>query len=115
LQGDYKVIGARTHEGASLSLEVPLSVPAHLRGAVREVHNLKSEEQRKGHASALMRKVCAEADRAGKVLMLMVNQEQNEGLVKFYNRFGFKATKDGYETPIVMVRAPEKPLVVAHG
>lgn len=111
------MIGIRTHEGASVELVKPMSLPAHMRGRVREVFDLKSEEQRKGHASALMRKVCAEADSESRVLMLMVNKDDgNEALVKFYQRFGFRPTKDGYEPPIVMLRPPEKRLIeVAHG
>lgn len=111
------MIGIRTHEGASVEIVTPMSLPAHMRGHVREVFDLKSEEQRKGHASALMRKVCAEADIETMALMLMVNVEDTaETLVKFYQRFGFKATKDGYEIPIVMIRPPEKRLIeVAHG
>lgn len=101
--------GPRTHKGASLRLVKP-QLPAEASDAVRdtvlEVAAVKSANERKGHATALMYQVCAEADRNAKVLMLMVTEEA-EKLVKWYQRFGFKPTKDALDTPVVMVRAPE--------
>ena len=106
--------GLRKHKQASLRIVEPMGLPDHLRSNVRELASLKSENQRKGHASALMHQVCAEADMAAKTLMLLVDQPEgtepdNEQIKKFYSRFGFNVAQD---SPCLMLRLPQKPLIV---
>ena len=103
------MIGLHTHKGASLRIgkpELPPEASQTVRDTVLEVVGLQSDNPRKGHATALMYQVTAEADREAKVLMLMVT-ENAEKLVRWYQRFGFLPTKDELDTPVVMVRAPE--------
>jgi hypothetical protein len=104
--------GLRQHKSASVRIglpDLPLEASASVRQSVRELVDLKSGNQRKGHATALLHQVCDEADEGANVLMLMVSQPEeaelsNERLVKWYSRFGFKPTKDGLDSPIVMIR-----------
>ena len=101
--------GHRMHKGASLRIvapQLPEEASDTVRATVLEIAAVQSGNPRKGHATALMHQVCGEADRNAKVLMLMVT-ENAEKLVKWYQRFGFLLTKDGLDTPVVMVRAPE--------
>lgn len=118
--------GTRKHGTATLRLSFNTSVPAHLRGGLLEVsHVLTPEADRgKGYASMLMQKVCAEADEAGKVLMLMpkpFNAEpmDAEALTQWYARYGFEPIQS---SPLVMARRPGsvavakvKPLAAAMG
>jgi hypothetical protein len=108
------MIGPRTYKGASLRIVAP-QLPDEASDAVRantlEVTGVQSSNPRKGHATTLMYQVCAEADHASKVLMLMVT-ENAEKLVKWYQRFGFKPTKDALDMPVVMVRAPKPVRIV---
>jgi len=104
--------GLRTHKSASVRVglpELPEDASPAVRQAVRELIDLKSGNQRKGHATALLHQVCDEADEGSNVLMLMVSQPSdaelsNEKLVKWYGKFGFKPTKDGLDSPVVMIR-----------
>ena len=110
------MIGLHTHKGASLRIvkpQLPDEASDRVRSTVFEVVGVQSDNPRKGHATALMYQVCAEADRGAKVLMLMVT-ENAEKLVKWYQRFGFKPTKDELDTPVVMVRAPVRLRVIPH-
>ena len=95
--------GIRTHGPASLRLSYSTLVGANLRGMLRELTHLQvSEDARgQGHGSALMREVCAEADKAQTVLMLTADDTR---LADWYARFGFKLIQDG---PLLMVRANE--------
>lgn len=107
-------IGLRTFKSASLRIAAP-SLPAEASETVRqgvfEVVGVRSDTKRQGHATALLNAVCAEADQGAKVLMLMVDQPDdaamsNKQLIHFYERHGFKPTKDDFGAPVVMVRAP---------
>lgn len=95
--------GPRTYDQASLEIVLPMSIPAHLRENVREVFDLKSGDPGKGHGSELLRRVCGEADRESFVLMLKVDQDDK--LVEWYSRFGFKPASTA--SPVVMIRPPE--------
>jgi hypothetical protein len=64
-----------------------------MREGCLEVLDLSSDNPRKGHATALMRHLCLEADGSGKVLILIpkpfadgLTQDQLE---RWYERFGF--------------------------
>lgn len=119
--------GIRQHGPATLKLSHNKLVPAHIRGGVLELTHLIVPEQhrRNGYASLLMQKVCAEADEAGKVLLLMpkpydVIGMDREQLVAFYERFGFQAIQQRpvllmARQPGVAVAARVKPLAAAMG
>lgn len=88
--------GLRQHGPATLRLSFNTMVPAHLRGGLLEIsHVLTPESHRgQGYASMLLQKVCAEADEAGKVLLLNPKPYDTEPmnaeeLTDWYSRFGF--------------------------
>ena len=95
--------GIRTKGPASARLSYSTLVGANLRGMLRELTHLQvSEDARgQGHGSALMRDICAEADKARTVLMLTADSRK---LAAFYERFGFKLIQ---ADPLLMVRANE--------
>lgn len=68
---------------------------------IREVLSVFTPEpdRRKGYATALLRAVCEEADKYGKVLMLTASDE----LTPFYRKFGFKVIQG---EPVLMARRP---------
>lgn len=93
--------GARMHGPASLRLSFNTAVPAHLRGGLLEItHVVTPEEERgKGYASMLLQKVCAEADAAGKVLLLNPKpydtpQLSADELTAWYEGFGFDVIQE---------------------
>lgn len=118
--------GIRQHGPATLKLSFNTTVPANLRGGVLELSHLITPDQhrRKGYASLLLQKVCAEADEAGKVLLLMpkpydVPAMSRDELEDFYQRFGFQTIQ---QRPVLMARRPGagvtvtvKPLAYAMG
>jgi predicted GNAT family acetyltransferase len=117
--------GTREHGPATLKLGFNTSVPAHLRGGLLEVTHVHTPEgeRRKGYASLLMQKVCAEADAAGKVLMLMPKPYDDgpldvQALLDWYGGFGFEPIQT---KPVIMARRPGavavrvKPLAYAMG
>lgn len=119
--------GIRQHGPATLKLSFNAGVPAHLRGGVLELSHLLVPDQhrRQGYASLLLQKVCAEADKAGKVLLLMpraydVPAMDREQLQDFYRRFGFDVIQ---ERPVTLMARPAgaamvvttKPLAYAMG
>jgi predicted N-acetyltransferase YhbS len=71
---------------------------------LRELTELStgSEEQGKGHGSALMREVCEEADKSATVLMLIADSTK---LADWYSRFGFQLIQ---VTPRLMLRSPRQ-------
>lgn len=87
---DRKLLGLRTHESASCRLNYSMGVPKEYRDGLRELSHLYADTERKGHASALMRKVCEEADKSALVLMLVAK----EGMSGWYERFGFYPLPD---------------------
>lgn len=97
--------GIRKHKSATLEIRLPKSVPARLHENLREVFDLKAETQRMGHGTALMQRVCAEADKARFVLMLLVDQDVDR-LIEWYGRLGFQPALEGRQAPVVMIRAP---------
>lgn len=91
-------IGARFHKQASCRIAISTALPEDMRDGTRELVSLESDNPRKGHATALMHQVCAEADVGGIVLLLQpkpfgegMNEEQ---LGKFYERFGFVTVQE---------------------
>lgn len=100
--------GPRAHKQARLRIALPTGIPEDMRDRTREIVSLTSEDRGKGHAKALLRKVCTEADVGGIVLMLEakpfaegVTQEQLE---RFYAGLGFERIQD--EPAVLMARVP---------
>lgn len=97
--------GPRVHKQASLRVVIPQGVPESMRQGMREIVGVTSENPRKGHATALMHTVCAEADHTRMVLMLeakpFAEGMTQEQLETWYARFGFQKIQ---ETPVLMAR-----------
>ena len=68
------MIGTRTLGHASLKLCTPTALPDDIRGAVVELRSLHTRKDKRGqgYANALLRKVCMEADRERRFLLLHV-------------------------------------------
>ena len=86
--GDYSLLSA------SCRLAYSQQVEPHLRGGLRILTHLHSSEKCKGHAGALMARLCALADAAGITLMLEPMAEgagmNTQELTDWYSeRFGF--------------------------
>lgn len=88
------------------------ALPEHLRNHVLEVTAVQvaRKHRRRGHATALLRIVCAQADLAGKTLLLNVAPFEDamtaEQLQRWYgDRFGFAVIQ---QDPILMARAPNQ-------
>jgi GNAT superfamily N-acetyltransferase len=88
--------GTRTQGPASLRLSYCQGVPANLRGGLLEVSHVYTtpEDRGAGAASLLLQKVCAEADRAGKVLLAAPKPYDDgpldrQALIEWYSSFGF--------------------------
>lgn len=101
--------GLREFRQASLRLAVPEGLPEEMRPHVREIVSVHSGNARKGQASALLYRVCAEADRASMTLMVQVgafgaeNALSDEQLEGWYARFGFLRIQ---AAPLLMARSP---------
>lgn len=87
-------IGSRLHKQASCRIAISEALPEDMQAGTREVVSLASDNPRKGHATALMHQVCAEADVDRIVLILMPKPfgdgMTEEQLEKWYGRFGFE-------------------------
>lgn len=104
--------GLRTYGAASLQVRISMGIPAHLRQNSREITKVhtQADQQQEGHATALLRKVCAEADEAGITLILWPRPYGDEialsqaQLIRWYARtFGFRQIQ---AEPPMMARAP---------
>jgi hypothetical protein len=99
--------GIRQHKAASCRVAVPMGLPEDMRDATRELVGVQSGNPRKGHAKALLRAICSEAD-ADWVTLLLHVEPFNDGmdidrLKKFYAGCGFvEIQKD----PCLMARSP---------
>ena len=86
-------IGLRIHKSASLRVAVPESLPEHMQPHMRELVSVASDERGRGHASALMHRICQEADDACVTLLVQVKAfaegMTDEQLQRFYSKFGF--------------------------
>ena len=98
-------IGRREIGSASCKIVEASGVPEHMQPMMREVLDLTSTNPRKGHATALMTRICAEADRTRTTLLLTAHAFQDgmtdEQLAKWYERFGFIKIQD---QPVIMAR-----------
>lgn len=101
--------GIRTHKQASLRLAIPEGVPEDMRPRMREIVSVSSGNPRKGQATALLYKVCREADKAGFVLLLEAKPFESgmetEQLLHWYERFGFLQIQ---LEPALMARQPRQ-------
>lgn len=104
-------VGARTHEGASLQVRISVALPKKLRDRTREITKVHTpaDMQQQGHATALMRDVCSEADRDGITLILWPRPYGDDialsqaMLIRWYQRFGFRVIQP---EPVLMARPP---------
>jgi N-acetylglutamate synthase-like GNAT family acetyltransferase len=105
--------GKRSYKSATLTLGYSSALPKHMRKGVIELTSLgvPIEDRRKGYATALLERVCSEANGAGVVLMIHVQPFGDEGitdvakLIGFYERFGFRKIQDS--PVILMARSPQ--------
>lgn len=107
--------GQRTYKQATLTVANADGLPEDMRKDFMEILAVRSQNPRKGHATSLMHMVCAEADLAGKMLILKVGAfddggMSNEQLQKWYGRFGFVEVQQ--EPAVLMARAAERLKVV---
>lgn len=103
------ILGARSFKQASCRVAIADGLPEEMREGTREIVAVASENPRKGHATALMYSVCAEADVSGIVLILMPRPfgdgEMSAGqLEKWYGRFGFVTVQT--DPAVLMARQP---------
>lgn len=105
--------GLRDHKSATLRIAVTEGLPVEMWEQTREILSIHSTNPRKGHATLLMHQVCAEADRAGIVLILQPHKFDegmpDEKLEQWYEKFGFV----NFQTvPVVLMARPVQPLMV---
>ena len=107
--GSAQVIacGTRANGHASLQVKVPSALPMEMRARIREIIKVETdpEHRGKGHAKALLERVCIAADLSDTWLLLHVEPGDDEttmqGLVKLYTRFGFVPFQ---ASPMLMIR-----------
>lgn len=105
--------GLREHRSASLRVAIAEGLPLDMRDQVRELLSVRSDNPRKGHATALLHTVCAEADKWWITLMIQPRKfddgMDDEKLMPFYERFGFVVFQT--EPVMLMVRSPQPPKI----
>lgn len=105
--------GPRNYKQASLRVAIPEGLPDEYHDGIRELVSVLSEQRGNGDATALMHSVCAEADMARKVLLLLVRPfadgMDEERLCKFYEKHGFQVVQ---EEPCLMARQPQPSKIV---
>lgn len=97
------MIGKRECYSASATLRYLQALPSADRGHVRELSSLyvPDAERGKGDATALLRRISAEADHHGKTLMIVLD---DVALMALYTPHGFETIQ---ESPIhLMARKP---------
>ena len=111
-------VGLRQHKDASLRVAVAEGIPEHMREHVREILSVQSTNPRKGHATALMHTVCAEADKWWYVLLVHVKPFDDgmsmEQLQHWYAKFGFVKIQDAADdgtSAVLMARNPQPPKI----
>lgn len=101
--------GLRKLKSASLRVAVPMGLPSEMRPHIRELIDVQATNKRRGHASALIGKVCKEADDEWFTLMLEVKPFADgatlEQLTKFYGKHGFVVFQT--EPATLMARSPQ--------
>lgn len=106
-------VGLRAHRSASLRVAMAEGLPEEIQPLTREILSVHAGNARKGHATALMHTVCAEADNYWVTLLLQPRKfddgMDDEKLVAWYERFGFVRIQD--EPVVLMVRSPQLPKI----
>jgi N-acetylglutamate synthase-like GNAT family acetyltransferase len=103
-------VGPRGYHSARLTIAVPMGLPDHMRGGVRELMSLEvpAEDRRQGLATTLMERTAVEADGAQVVLFIHVQPFEGsvtvDELEAFYAKFGFVVIQ---ERPRLMARQPK--------
>lgn len=102
--------GLRKLKSASLRVAVPMGLPSEMRPHIRELIDVRATNPRKGHASALLGKICKEADRDHWTLIVQVKAFDDSGLTdeqlqKFYSKFSFTMIQT--EPVVLMARSPQ--------
>ena len=87
-------VGPRSYAGATCRIAVPVALPLHLRGKVRELVGVRSTNTGRGDASNLLLQVCDEADKGDTALFLHVDPTDEASMTRddmaaWYNRAGF--------------------------
>lgn len=99
--------GLRKLKSASLRVAVPMGLPSEMRPHIRELLDVRATNPRRGHATALLGKVCKEADEEWFTIMVQVKPFADgltlDQLLKFYGRFDFVKIQD---EPCLMARSP---------
>ena len=100
--------GIRKLKSASLRVARPVGLPHEMQEQIRELIDMHSANQRKGHATALLKAVCKEADTEWLTLMVQV-QPFDDGmdmdkLKRWYERLGFVEVQS--QPVILMARSP---------
>lgn len=95
-------IGDREHEGATLNVTLCMGVPPKMRKDTREISRVyvPIADRKQGIGTALMHKVCQEADESNITLLLTCDN----ALRRWYSRFGFMVLQDSIG---LLVRAPD--------
>lgn len=105
--------GPREHRSASVQVAIATALPDEMHDQTRELVSLRSTNPRKGHATALMHEVCAEADREWITLIVQPRKfddgMDDEKLPGWYERFGFVVIQ---LNPMLMARSPQLPAIV---
>lgn len=95
----HDALGKRTIGDATCYLRFSQAVPVHLRQTIREVYDVKVPKgmRGKGSGTRLIKAICAEADHADKVLILLPLEDK----IKWYTSLGFEQIQD---SPPIMMR-----------
>ena len=98
------MLGPRKYESAKLELRYTQALPYELRQLVREVFNVKTDDDKigLGYGTHLMHQVCDEADKYKKVLLLIPDSGKLE---TWYSKFGFNKVQD--KPVVLMIRNPK--------
>jgi len=122
--------GRREFKAASLTVAIPAALPEHMRASTREITHVFCEpESRRQHlATALMNFVCQEADACHMTLVLtaheydepamhddestaIVPSPDEEQLVAWYEKFGFKKLQDTEKGAFMARQVLERPRI----
>src|SRR4029077_16138858 len=108
-------VGLRSHHSATLRVAMAEGLPEEMRHLTREIIDVQSTNQRKGHANGLMAEVCHEADKWWMTLIITVRPfgaacMDDAKLERFYRKFGFRRIQS---SPLLMARSPELPRIQA--
>lgn len=103
-------LGINTNGSSSLKLSY---LNALIDGQLLEISDLATwpSERNKGHATALLREVCDEADKSATLLVLTPSAFGSDGMTTeqleaWYSTFGFKRIQD--KPKVLMCREPKR-------